>query len=384
MCLYGLLPLRARAKLSECKLKLFEIEKIGLFDYTHTPKITNISYFIELLSSFIKGRTAKNSRMSSARKEEVYCYDIEKLANGDFIVILWLGVTSYGSRKILSLPKNGVIGCDLKQAKGDASGIIGMPAYYYISAQTNSIVVMEFPGASGDSSLLTNYLSDFIHNFSGHGVKKDKEIVLKADPSNEEDKPCYFSFSINKFTSKTIEEYLRMNFSAISSVVMKDKITATETVTRDLGAVFNALRPWVRKTVGEVRKSSTVSISVPVNFTSLSEIDEYIECVKLNGKQDTVGFKVTKRTTTETSQHIYYLNGTQARKASSIDLNGKEWPYKAHDLVSFFNKNNKIEEFIEMSRNPLGATTHKSENSDSADPLPKTPISENEIEAYNA
>jgi hypothetical protein len=370
--------------LSDCKLKLFEIERVGLFDYAHTPKITDVTYFLELLRSFIKGRTAKNSRMSTARKEEVYCYDIEKLANGDFIVILWLGITSYGNRKILSLPKNGVIGCDLKQAKGDASGIIGMPAYFYISVATGSIVVMEFPGASGDSSLLTNYLSDFVHNYSGHGVKKDKETVLKADPSNEEDKACYFSFAIKRFTSKTIEEYLRMNFSAISSVMMKDKITATETVTRDLGAVFNALRPWVRKTAGEVTKSSTVSISVPVNFKSLAEIDEYIECVKVNGKQDTVGFKVTKKTATDMSQNIYYLNGTQARKASAFDLNGKEWPYKASDLVSFFNKNNKIQDFIDVSHNPLGAATHSAVSDDTVDIADEDQSMENEIEAYNA
>lgn len=344
--------------MSDCKLKLFDIEKLGLFDYTHTPKIIGVDYFLELLKSFIKGRTATNSRMSTGRKEAVYCYDIEKLANGDYVVILWLGVTNSGSRKILSLPKNGVIGCDLKQASGDASGIIGMPAYFYISAETNSLVVMEFPGASGDSSLLTNYLSDFIHNYSCHGVQKDEEVILKADPANSEDKACYFSFAIKKFTSKTIEEYLRMNFSSISSVVMKDKITATETVTKDLGTVFNALRPWVRKTAGEVTRSSTVSISVPVNFASLDEIDQYIECVKANGKQDTVGFKVTKKTATETSQNIYYLNGTQARKASAMDLNGKEWPYKASDLVSFFNKNNKVQSFIKTSHDPLGLPAH--------------------------
>ena len=369
--------------LSNCKLKLFEIEKIGLFDYSHTPQITKTEYFFDLLNSFIKSRKAKNSRMSSGRKEEVYCYDIEKLKNGDFILILWLGITNNGKQKILSLPKDGDIGCDLKQAKGDSSGIIGSPAYFYISASTNSLVVLEFPGASADSSLITNYLSDFIHNFSLHGVTKEKETLLKADPTDENGKTCYFSFSIKKFTSKTIEQHLKMNFTSVLSVVMKDKITATETVTKDLGTLFNALRPWVRKTAGEVTKSSTVSINVPVSFSSIEEIDSYIDFIKSNEKQDAVGFKITKSTATETTQNIYYLNGTQARKNSTVDLKGKEWPYKASDLADAFNRDNKILDFIKTSHNPPGLAGHILTTSTIVNSTPEASSSNEQIEAAN-
>ena len=174
-----------------------------------------------------------------------------------------------------------------------------------------------------------------------------------------------------------------MNFTSVLSVVMKDKITATETVTKDLGTLFNALRPWVRKTAGEVTKSSTVSINVPVSFSSIEEIDSYIDFIKSNEKQDAVGFKITKSTATETTQNIYYLNGTQARKNSTVDLKGKEWPYKASDLADAFNRDNKILDFIKTSHNPPGLAGHILTTSTIVNSTPEASSSNEQIEAAN-
>ncbi|MCC8382032.1 hypothetical protein [Xenorhabdus sp. PB30.3] len=99
--------------LERCKLKIYDIKKMGLYDYKeHKEQNEGVSIFITALSKFLSGKNVINTKMEISTNVNVYCYDIKELDNskGEYVIFLWLGASDANAKKVISINKNNVLG----------------------------------------------------------------------------------------------------------------------------------------------------------------------------------------------------------------------------------------------------------------------------------
>lgn len=99
--------------LERCKLKIYDIKKIGLYDYKEHKKQNNdIEIFMSSLSKFLCEKSFINTKMEKSTNTNIYCYDIKKLDNskGEYVIVLWLAANDADSKKIISISKDNILG----------------------------------------------------------------------------------------------------------------------------------------------------------------------------------------------------------------------------------------------------------------------------------
>jgi len=299
--------------MDSCTLKIFEIEKFALSDYKEKKeKLNDICVLFDSLSSFLKPRKLVNTLMSKDGSE-VYLYDIKKIES-DYLVILWLKIADSTGFGVTSIDKTGSVGSRATRKKFGKNQIPGVPAYFYISSQHKKIVTLEFKGASGDSSLLTQYFRDYMHNFSkyasharddeGGGKKSNGFKVNKRDEDL-----CYFSFEIKRFINASVEKDLLLNYRLVTSVITKSEV---EVFSDAESTLFN-IRPIMKLFSDQSDASSiqaAVRMLVPVSFESERELSSYITNIKGTYDVNNVGFVIS----TPSYKRTLYLNNSQAKE----------------------------------------------------------------------
>ncbi|MDU6441114.1 MULTISPECIES: hypothetical protein [Pantoea] len=356
--------------MDSCTLKIFEIEKLSLSDYKeHKERLNDVCVFFDSLSSFLKPRRLVNTLMAND-ETEVYCYDIKKIEN-DYLVVLWLKIADSTGFGVTSLDKTGAVGSRATRRKFGKNKIPGVPAYFYISSQYKKIVTLEFKGSSGDSSLLTQYLRDYMHNFSkyadhardddGGGKKSNGFMVKKKDG-----RLCYFSFEIKRFINTSVEKELLLNYSSVTNVITKSEV---EVFSDAESSLFN-IKPIMKLFSDQNDGSSiqtTVRMQVPVKFESEEELSSYITNIKGTYDVNNVGFVIS----TPSYKRTLYLNNSQAKEkvelvnsiADVTDI--PVWPYTANDIARSLEADHVINRFILASSRVVSTTVNDGASKDS-------------------
>ena len=337
--------------LERCKLKIYDIKKIGLYDYKeHKKQNNNIEIFMSALSKFLCEKSFINTKMEKSTNTNIYCYDIKELNNskGEYVIVLWLAANDADSKKIISISKDNILGQRASNKKNKNMGIVGTPAYFYFSSKHEKIVMLEYKGSSADSCLIEKYLKSYINNFSpfaDHNIKKDEKLSSGLR-YNKAGALCYFSFEINRFINKSIENELIQNYKYIKHLITRSKIEVCAQTSSDLIKLTSLLKYISSKKTSTTIKSK-VTLSVPVEFNK-SELENYINAIKGTEEADKVGFVLEDEEETKT----LYLNNSQAKETvklstGKIDVNNiPVWPYTAQDIINCLNDINHIEDFI--------------------------------------
>lgn len=336
-----------------CTLKIFDITKLALSDYKENKeKLSGVSVFFDCLFSFLNKKTLVNTKMSCSDGLDVYCYDFKKV-DDDYVVALWLAVGDAAGIGVSSLGKTSVVGSRAKKKKFGKDQIPGVPAYFYVSTKQNKIVTLEFKGSSGDSSLLTQYVKDFMHNFSKYAVhtydksvKKSSGFKVKKSDTNF----CYFSFETKRFINASVEKDLILNHKIITHIITKSDIEVKSDTDSSIIDIMPILKLFSDKEDKTTIKSS-VKIHSPVSFASEEEISEYISKIKGSYDVNKVGFIINSPSYKAT----LYLANSQAKEKVTLNEDVKTvkeipiWSYTATDIASSLESENIIDDFIKAS-----------------------------------
>lgn len=337
-----------------CTLKIFDIAKLALSDYKENKeKLSGTTVFFDCLFSFLNKKTLINTKMSCSEGLDVYCYDFKKIGD-DYFIALWLAVGDAAGIGVSSLGKSSVVGSRAKKKKFGKDQIPGVPAYFYISTKENKVVTLEFKGSSGDSSLLTQYVKDFMHNFSkfavhtyDKSVKKSSGFRVKKNDTNF----CYFSFEIRRFINASVEKDLILNHKIITHIITKSDVEVSSDTDSSIIDIIPILKLFSDKKDNTTIKSS-VRIQSTVSFSSEQQITEYISKIKGSYDIGKVGFLINSPSYKAT----LYLANSQAKEKVTLDDNIKNvkdipiWPYTATDIASSLEEKNIIDDFINASR----------------------------------
>jgi len=356
--------------MDSCTLKIFEIEKLALSDYKqHQEKLNDVCVFFDSLCSFLKPRKLVNTLMAN-ENGEVYCYDIRKIGE-DYLVVLWLKIADASGVGVMSLDKSGTVGSRASRKKFSKNQIPGVPAYFYISSQYNKVVTLGFKGASTDSSLLTQYFRDYMHNFSMYadhvrddetGGKKSNGFMVKKNDGCL----CYFSFEIKRFINTSVEKQLSLNYSSITNVITKSEV---EVFSDTESSLFN-IKPIMKLFSDQDDKSSiqtTVKMQVPVKFENENELAIYIENIKGTYDVKNVGFVIS----TPSYKTTLYLDKSQAKEKVELVNSIRDvtdipvWPYTANDIARSLEVEHVINKFIIKSDKSVAATVINDASNDS-------------------
>lgn len=342
-----------------CTLKIFDISKLALSDYKeHKERLNDIDSFFGVMFSFLTSRKLVNTKMSKLPMD-VYCYDFKKFGE-DYILALWVGVSDGSGVGVTSLDKTGSIGSRATRKKFGKNQIPGVPAYFYISSKYRKIVTLEFKGASGDSSLITQYLRDFMHNYSkyaDHAYDEEGKKSSGFKVKKNDELLCYFSFEIKRFVNASAEKDLMLNYKYITNIITKSEV---EVFADTESSLFN-IKPIMKLFSDQQDRSfvqTSVKMQVPVKFNTSGELSSYISQVKGTYDIDKVGFVIS----TPSYKRTIYLNNSQAKEKVEL-ANGSSaineipvWPYTATDIARSLEADNVIDKFI------LASSLHSTES----------------------
>lgn len=341
-------------KLEECNLKIFDITKFCLSDYKENKeRLSDISKFIDPLIKFLIKKTFKNSRLSSKGNNEVYCYDIEKF-DDDYIFVLWNSSIGNGNR-VLSIPQNGNVGekKSVHQTKISKSRIPGIPAYFYIATKERKLITLDFKGSSSETSILIQYIKDFMHNFSSftdHKLEANGKYSGGYKVKKTDKNYCYFSLEVKRYINASVEKDLILNFKNVIKIITKEKISVSSSSSQSL---LN-LRPIIKLFTSQPDKTSiysTVRMSVDVDFETPEHLKNYLSTIKGTYDAGNVSFVVLRKK----KQEIINLDNSQTKEKVifEVAINGVDeivtWPYNAKDIVRALKFDNRIESFINLS-----------------------------------
>lgn len=336
-----------------CTLKIFDITKLALSDYKENKeKLSGVATFFDCLFSFLNKKKLINTKMSCSEGLDVYCYDFKKV-DDNYILALWLAVGDATGVGVSSLGKTSIVGSRAKKKKFGKNQIPGIPAYFYISPKDNKIVTLEFKGSSGDSSLLTQYIKDFMHNFSKYAVhtydksvKKSSGFKVKKNDTNF----CYFSFEIKRFINASVEKDLILNHKIITHIITKSDIEVKADTDSSIIDILPILKLFSDKEDNTTIKSS-VKINSPVSFSSKEETSKYLDKIKGSYDVNKVGFVINSPSYKAT----LYLANSQAKEKVTLNESIETikeipvWPYTADDIATSLERENIIDNFIKSS-----------------------------------
>lgn len=353
--------------MDSCTLKIFEIEKLALSDYKeHKEKLNDICVFFDSLSSFLKPRKLVNTLMAK-NGSEVYLYDIKKI-DSDYLVVLWLKMADSTGFGVTSIDKTGSVGSRATRKRFGKNQIPGVPAYFYISSQHKKIVTLEFKGSSGDSSLLTQYFRDYMHNFSKYaehtrddegGGKKSNGFKVKG----KDDFLCYFSFEIKRFINASVEKDLLLNYKSVTNVITKSEVEVFSDAESSLFNIKPIMKLFSDQNDGASIQTA-VRMQVPVSFESEDDLSSYITNIKGTYDVNNVGFVIS----TPSYKRTLYLNNSQAKEKVELVNNIVDvtdiptWPYTANDIARSLEVDHVINRFILASSKTVATTVNDGED----------------------
>ena len=216
-----------------------------------------------------------------ANRKKVYLKEIQKNeATGDFILTLWRAVGSGDS--VYALPARTSLDdtrlIDANDSTPEEEKIWGEPAYFWFTPSSDVFSTIKFSRSISDSSLLTNFIKDYVQLASNLRDRRIEEVE-RADNSrylritfpSSDGSNLWFRIQSRQYTKITEEADLERMASEITHLVKRDTVSSIEMASTNWTTFFGYL-PTISSPSTKTTQNMEVSIEIRPTAEELREL----------------------------------------------------------------------------------------------------------------
>jgi hypothetical protein len=285
----------------EVKIAFYDVTKCGYYSYSKTNPYSffNLEEVLSELARWVHqpkmtlGKTLTFQVAEDSEELPVYCYDIVKHSNGDFLLVTW-NATPALDNQVAAVKGTGPVGSAQVVTKGfDREDIPGYATYFWFMPSQNCFATIRFRHLVNGQEGMKRFILGYLQNFSGC-VYKEANPSGGFDTSyrrDAEDRGSHYpSFSTARKRLPGEIEMIKTNRPNITKVVNNSKIDPM--LKADQKAIFQGILALMGIKSPSVQRQD-VDIKNEIRMTpaqdELDAIIENWEASQSNGSFD-VGF----------------------------------------------------------------------------------------------